>query len=89
MCVVCNKNKGYLLLGTLQETCRKTGKKRALVAIAAEMLKVIYHMLKDGTVYQELGPNYMDDKRKQAQIKYYQDQIKKLTGEDSPGKESA
>jgi hypothetical protein len=31
----------------------------------------------------------MDDKRKQAQIKYYQDQIKKLTGEDSPGKESA
>lgn len=53
------------------------------------MLKVIYHMLKDGTAYQELGPDYMDDKRKQAQIKYYQDQIKKLTGEDSPGKESA
>ena len=37
--------------------------------ITAEMLRVICHMLKDGTTYQ--------------------DQIKKLTGEDSPGKESA
>lgn len=51
-----------------QRLAARRGKKRALVAIAAMMLKVIYYMLKDGTAYQELGKNHMDDKRKQAQI---------------------
>jgi transposase len=88
MCVECNKNKRHLLL-RYKRLAARLGKKHALVATAAEMHKVIYHMLKDDTVYHELGSDYMDDKRKQAQIKYYQDQIKKLTGEDSPGKESA
>ena len=89
-CAWCaTRTKGTYFSERYKRLAARRGKKRALVAIAAEMLKVIYHMLKDGTAYQELGPDYMDDKRKQAQIKYYQDQIKKLTGEDSPGKESA
>lgn len=67
----------------------RRGKKRALVAIAAEMLKVVYHMLKDGTVYQELGADYMTTKRKDAQIKYHRDQLNKLLGEDSPETQSA
>lgn len=46
----------------------RRGKKRALVAIAAEMLKVVYHMLKDGTAYKELGADYMVPRRKDAQI---------------------
>ncbi|MCH5237638.1 MAG: hypothetical protein J1E95_07570 [Muribaculaceae bacterium] len=29
----------------------RRGKNRALVAIAAEMLKMVYHMLKDGTAW--------------------------------------
>ena len=89
-CAWCaTRTKGTYFSERYKRLAARRGKKRALVAIAAEMLKVIYHMIKDGTAYQELGPDYMDDKRKQAQIKYYQDQIKKLTGEDSPGKESA
>ena len=67
----------------------RRGKKRALVAIAAEMLKVVYHMLKDGTAYQELGTDYMTTKRKDAQIKYHRDQLNKLLGEDSPETQSA
>lgn len=67
----------------------RRGKKRALVAIAAEMLKVVYHMLKDGTAYQELGADYMTTKRKDAQIKYHRDQLNKLLGEDSPETQSA
>lgn len=39
-----------------------------MVAIAAEMLKVVYHMLKDNTAYQELGGDYMVSRRKDAQI---------------------
>ena len=41
-------------------------------------------MLKDGTEYRELGPTYMDDRRKQAQIKYHKEQLKNLLGEDTP-----
>lgn len=41
-------------------------------------------MLKDGTAYNELGENYMDDRRKHAQIKYHKEQLDKLLGEDSP-----
>jgi len=36
----------------------KRGKNRAVVAVAHSMLIVIYHMLKDGTRYQELGSDY-------------------------------
>lgn len=86
--MVCDTNKEYLLLCPLRASGRQAGKKRALVAIAAEMLKVVYHMLKDGTAYREPGANYMDDRRRQNQIDYYKKRLKEL-GEDSPEKESA
>ena len=34
------------------------GSKKAAVAVAANLLRVVYHMLKDGTFYQDLGANY-------------------------------
>jgi predicted transcriptional regulator len=71
-----------------QRLAARRGKKRALVAIAAEMLKVVYHMLKDGTVYQELGSDYSSNRRKDAQIKYHREQLNKLLGEDSPENKS-
>jgi hypothetical protein len=67
----------------------RRGKKRALVAIAAMLLKVVYYMLKDGTAYHELGDAYMDECRKQAQIKFHKEQLNKLLGADLPGTESA
>ena len=63
----------------------RRGKKRAIVALGREILIIVYHMLKDGTEYRELGPDYMDDRRKQAQIKYHKEQLKNLLGEDTPG----
>ena len=53
------------------------------------MLKVVYHMLKDGTAYKELGEDYIVTKRKDAQIKYHREQLKKLLGEDLPETQSA
>lgn len=88
MCVVCNKDQEYLFFCPFQTYCRKKRKETALVAIAAEMLKVAYHMLKNGTAYIELGENYMDDRRKQLQIKYHKEQLNKLLGEDLPGTQS-
>ncbi len=39
----------------------RRGKRRAAVAVAHSMLIAIYHLIKDGTVYQDLGPNHFDE----------------------------
>lgn len=50
--------------GALYRRLRKRGsKERALVAVAHALLVAIYHMLRDGTVHQDLGPNHFDERR--------------------------
>jgi transposase len=45
----------------------RRGAKRAVVAVAHSILVIAYHLLKeDGTVYQDLGPNYFDERSKEA-----------------------
>ena len=43
------------------------------MAVAASILTAIYHMLKDGTMYKDLGCNHFDrrstDKQKQRLVK--------------------
>ena len=43
------------------------------MAVAASILTAIYHMLKDGTMYKDLGCNHLDrrstDKQKQRLVK--------------------
>jgi transposase len=43
------------------------GPKKAIVAVAASILTAIYHMLKDGTLYHELGPNHFHARDKERQ----------------------
>ena len=43
----------------------RLGHKKAIVAVAAAMLRTAYHMLKDGTFYQDLGPDYRRPKNPQ------------------------
>ena len=56
----------------------RRGKKRALMALAHEILKVVYHVLKEQCDYVELGVNYIDDRRKASQIKYHKEALKNL-----------
>ena len=39
---------------------RRRGKKKAIVAVAHSLLVIAYHILKDGTLYRELGHDYFD-----------------------------
>ena len=72
-CAWCaTRTKGTYFSARYQRLAARRGKKRALVAIVAEMLKVVYYILKDGTSYQELGPNYRDEKRKAGTDKVFQ-----------------
>ena len=47
----------------------RRGQKKAILAVAASMLTAIYHMLKDGTMYQDLGRNYFDRRSTEKQKK--------------------
>jgi hypothetical protein len=38
----------------------RRGPKKAIVAVAASILTTVYHLLSDGTVYQDLGPGHFD-----------------------------
>jgi transposase len=43
----------------------RRGPKRAICAVAASILTAAYHMLKDGTAYQDLGPDHFDRRSKE------------------------
>jgi transposase len=47
----------------------RKGKKRAAMAVAHSILVIAYHILKDGTEYQELGGNYFEQRRKEATVR--------------------
>lgn len=45
----------------------RRGVKKAIVAVAASILTAIYHMLKDGTMFQDLGADHLDRRTKEQQ----------------------
>ena len=54
------RKKGSYLQAQYYRIRARRGPKKAIVAVAASILTAIYHMLKDGTMYQDLGPNHFD-----------------------------
>jgi transposase len=47
----------------------RRGPKKAACAVAASILTAAYHMLKDGTVYRDLGPDHLDRRSKDVQAR--------------------
>lgn len=56
----------------------RLGAKKAIVAIAAKMLRAIYHIIKERVPYKELGPDYLTEKQKQNKFSYLQKQAELL-----------
>ncbi len=48
----------------------RRGAKKAIGAVAASILTAIYHMLKNGTCYQDLGPDHFDRRAKTTKTKH-------------------
>jgi transposase len=67
------RTKGSYLQAQFYRIRARRGPKKAILAVAASILTAIYHMLKDGTLYQDLGPNHHNarnkDRRKNRLIK--------------------
>jgi len=61
------RTKGSYLQAQFHRIRSRRGVKKAIVAVAASILTAIYHMLKDGTMYQDLGPNHFDARTKERQ----------------------
>ncbi len=57
------------LEGCTHVVMEKRGAKKAIGAVAASMLTAAYHMLKDGTFYQDLGADHFDRKARGAHAK--------------------
>jgi transposase len=47
----------------------RRGRKRAAVAIAHSLLIAVYHVLKEGVVFQDLGPAYLDRRQHDAVVR--------------------
>jgi len=47
----------------------RRGKKRAAVAIAHSLLVAVYHVLKDGVLFQDLGPSHFDRRNQDAIVR--------------------
>lgn len=61
-----------------QNLMRRRGKKRGLVAVAHSLLLVVYHMLKEGTGYRDLGRDFLDHIRSQHLIKFHVKRLQQL-----------
>jgi transposase len=52
--------KGTYLAAHFRRLAARRGKKRALVALGHTLLVIVYHVLKEGTIYRELGGDYLE-----------------------------
>jgi transposase len=55
-----SRTKGTYLSAQYRRLAKRRGKKRALIAVGHTLLVMIYHILKRGTTYAELGADFLD-----------------------------
>lgn len=53
-----SRKKASHLQAQFQRLRARRGPKKAICAVAASILTAAYHMLRDGTFYQDLGPDH-------------------------------
>ncbi len=67
----------------------RRGKKRALIAIGHKILIAAFHILQDKVAYKELGEEYLQELRKEKQIKRHIQLLKEMGVEIEIKKEVA
>ena len=72
------KNKNSYFYAQFARISAHRGKKRAYVAVAHSMLIAIYHILKDGVVFKDLGADYYNQFNRERKINAYLKKLKAL-----------
>jgi transposase len=62
------RTKGSYLQAQFHRLRSRRGAKKAIGAVAASILTAAYHMLKNGTLYQDLGADYLDGRSKTKHV---------------------
>jgi transposase len=57
---------------------RHRGHNKAVVAVAHQILQICYHVMQQGTDYQELGPDYFDRRHRERTVKRHIRQLEQL-----------
>jgi transposase len=57
---------------------RHRGHKKAVVAVAHQVLQICYHVMQQGTDYQELGPDYFDRRHRDRTVQRHLRQLEQL-----------
>jgi transposase len=63
--------KGGYFGAQFRRVAKRRGDKRALIAVAHSLLTVIYHVLKDGVLYEDLGADYFDQRAPDRVARYH------------------
>jgi len=63
------RQKGSYLQAQFHRLRSRRGAKKAIGAVAASILTAAYHMLTDGTLYHDLGPDHFDRRAKASQTR--------------------
>src|SRR6266436_4892166 len=72
------RTKGSYLQAQFQRLRSRRGAKKAIGAVAASILTAAYHMLKNGTLYEDLGAQHFDRRAKGKQIRRLVSRIQNL-----------
>ena len=72
------RTKGSYLQAQFRRLSHRRGPKKAICAVAASILTAVYHMMKDGTFYRDLGANHFQTASPEAQAKKLASQIARL-----------
>jgi transposase len=73
-----SRKKTSYLQAQFQRLRHRRGPKKAICAVAASILTALYHMLRDGTFYQDLGADHFRRASPEAQANRLASQIEKL-----------
>ena len=60
------RKKGAYLEAQYRRLAARRGKSRAAMAVGHTILVIIYHVVRDGTVYEDLGPHYFAERDRQG-----------------------
>jgi transposase len=71
------KNGSYLQAQFLR-LCSRRGPQKAICAVAASLLTAIYHMLKNGTFYADLGPDHFHNRSRKTHAQRLVRQLERL-----------
>jgi transposase len=73
-----SRTKGSYFSAQYRRLAPRRGKKRALVAVGHAILVIAYHLLKDGTTYQELGADFFEKLEPERLARYLVRRLEKL-----------